>query len=107
TGSKGSRGSTVRTPGPGESLGPHEPSDPLESFEPLEPSSAFVSMIWIAVDAMGGDFAPALVVDGALAAARHFDLGVALVGAPGAVEAELGRHHDVDRNRVRIVDAAD
>ena len=38
-------------------------------------------MIWIAVDAMGGDFAPRHVVDGALAAARHFDLGVMLVGA--------------------------
>ena len=37
-------------------------------------------MIWIAVDAMGGDDAPRHVVDGALAAVRHFDLGVALVG---------------------------
>ncbi|PYR00314.1 MAG: hypothetical protein DMF97_09800, partial [Acidobacteria bacterium] len=31
-------------------------------------------MIWVAVDAMGGDYAPRHVVDGALAAARHFDL---------------------------------
>jgi len=64
-------------------------------------------MIWIAIDAMGGDFAPRHVVDGALAAARHFDLGVALVGPAGAVEAEIGRHADVDRARVRVVDAAD
>ncbi len=30
-------------------------------------------MIWVAVDAMGGDYTPRHVVDGALAAARHFD----------------------------------
>ena len=65
-------------------------------------------MIWVAVDAMGGDFAPANVVDGALAAARHFDLGVALVGPAAAIEAEVVRHAatgSVDRTRVRIVDA--
>src|SRR5206468_7514931 len=35
-------------------------------------------VIWVAVDAMGGDYAPRHVVDGALAAAKHFELGVAL-----------------------------
>src|SRR5580765_1936753 len=64
-------------------------------------------MIWIAVDAMGGDFAPRHVVDGALAAARHFDLGVILVGPLDLVEAELARHGDVDRGRVRLVAAPD
>jgi phosphate acyltransferase len=64
-------------------------------------------MLWIAVDAMGGDFAPRSVVDGALAAARHFDLGVALVGAADAIDAELRRHPDIDRRRLRIVDAPD
>src|SRR5947209_2624396 len=64
-------------------------------------------MIWVAVDAMGGDFAPRLVVDGALAAARHFDLGVALVGRRDAIEAELQRHADFDPARLRIVDAPD
>ena len=44
-------------------------------------------MIWIAVDAMGGDFAPRHVVDGGLAAARDFDLGVTLVGRAAAIEA--------------------
>jgi phosphate acyltransferase len=62
-------------------------------------------MIWIAVDAMGGDFAPRHIVDGALAAARHFDLGVMLVGPSATVEAELERHGDVDRSRVRVVHA--
>jgi glycerol-3-phosphate acyltransferase PlsX len=67
-------------------------------------------MIWVAVDAMGGDFAPANVVDGALAAARHLDLGVALVGPAAGIEAEVARHAAVafvDRRRVRIVDAPD
>src|SRR5580693_943258 len=64
-------------------------------------------MIWIAVDAMGGDFAPRHVVDGALAAVRHFDLGVTLVGPSRVLEAELARYPDVDPARVRIVDAPD
>jgi phosphate acyltransferase len=64
-------------------------------------------MLWVAVDAMGGDFAPAPVVDGALAAARHFDLGVALVGPAEVLNAELRRHGTYDAARVRIVDAPD
>jgi phosphate acyltransferase len=64
-------------------------------------------MIWIAVDAMGGDFAPRHVVDGALAAVRHFNLGVALVGVRKALDAELARHEDIDQSRVRIVEASD
>jgi glycerol-3-phosphate acyltransferase PlsX len=64
-------------------------------------------MLWIAVDAMGGDFAPRHVVDGALAAARHFDIGVALVGRADVIQAELGRHGDIERGRIRVVDAPD
>jgi glycerol-3-phosphate acyltransferase PlsX len=64
-------------------------------------------MIWIAVDAMGGDFAPAQIVDGALAATRHFELGVLLVGAAAALERELAPRIDVDAARVRVVDAPD
>ena len=65
-------------------------------------------MIWIAVDAMGGDFAPGPVVDGALAAARHFDLGVALVGPAAVIDGELRRQGaGADASRIRIVDAPD
>jgi glycerol-3-phosphate acyltransferase PlsX len=64
-------------------------------------------MIWVAVDAMGGDLAPGHVIDGALAAARHFDLGVALVGPIGRLEAELTRHAAADLRRLRLVDADD
>jgi glycerol-3-phosphate acyltransferase PlsX len=62
-------------------------------------------MIQIAVDAMGGDAAPAHIVDGALAAARHLDLGLMLAGPPERLEAELVRHAGVDRARVRILAA--
>src|SRR5882762_7430164 len=64
-------------------------------------------MHWIAVDAMGGDYAPRLVVDGALAAARDFEFGVALVGPSDLLQTELRRHTDVDPTRVRVVDAPD
>jgi glycerol-3-phosphate acyltransferase PlsX len=64
-------------------------------------------MIWIAVDAMGGDYAPRHVVDGALAAVRHFDLGVVLAGNRAALEDEIARHPDIDAARVRVVEAAD
>jgi phosphate acyltransferase len=64
-------------------------------------------MIQIAVDAMGGDLAPRPVVDGALAAVRHFDLGVQLVGPRERLEQELARHPDADPARVRVVDAAE
>jgi glycerol-3-phosphate acyltransferase PlsX len=67
-------------------------------------------LIWIAVDAMGGDDAPRNVVDGALAATRHFDLGVLLVGQGRAIEAELAKldvFDAVDRSRVRILDTPD
>ncbi len=64
-------------------------------------------MIHIAVDAMGGDYAPRHAVDGALAAVRHFDFGVTMVGPAATIEAELARHPDVDRARVRLADAPD
>ena len=64
-------------------------------------------MIWIAVDAMGGDFGPRPIVDGALTAARHFDLGVTLVGPAAALAPEIARHGDVAGDRVRLVEAAD
>ena len=62
-------------------------------------------MIWIAVDAMGGDEAPRHVVDGAIAATRQFDLGVLLAGPSALIEAELRRHPDADRSRLRLAEA--
>jgi glycerol-3-phosphate acyltransferase PlsX len=45
----------------------------------------------IAVDAMGGDHGPAVVVEGAVAAVREFGASVVLVGDTAAIERELAR----------------
>ncbi|MGH7484511.1 MAG: phosphate acyltransferase PlsX, partial [bacterium] len=64
-------------------------------------------MIWVAVDAMGGDAAPRHVIDGALAATRDVDLGVVLVGPIRLIEDEMRRHPGIDRQRLRLVEAPD
>jgi glycerol-3-phosphate acyltransferase PlsX len=52
-------------------------------------------MIRIAVDAMGGDYAPREVVYGAVLAAREYGIAVQLVGPPEVVQAELKKHTTV------------
>ena len=49
-------------------------------------------MIRIAVDAMGGDYAPREVVHGAVLAAREYGVAIHLVGPVDQVNAELKRH---------------
>lgn len=61
----------------------------------------------IAVDAMGGDHAPARIVDGALAAARHLGIGVDLVGRTTAIHGELARHEDAGGLDLRVIEAPD
>ncbi len=61
----------------------------------------------IAVDAMGGDHAPAHPVDGAVAAARNLGLGIDLVGREDLIRAELARHPDAADLDVRVIDAPD
>jgi glycerol-3-phosphate acyltransferase PlsX len=46
----------------------------------------------IAVDAMGGDFAPRTVVEGAVLAAKKFGMKVVLVGDEDQVGKELSKH---------------
>jgi glycerol-3-phosphate acyltransferase PlsX len=62
-------------------------------------------MIWVAVDAMGGDTGPAALVHGALTASRHFDLGVLLVGPAEPLQDEISRHPGADPSRYRILPA--
>jgi phosphate acyltransferase len=64
-------------------------------------------MIRIAVDAMGGDHAPAAIVDGAVAAARDLDIHISLVGATAAIERALERHRDWRQLHLGVVDAPD
>lgn len=66
-------------------------------------------MIRVALDAMGGDHAPATEVAGAVLALRELtaDFSLLLVGRPDAIEAELALHPDIDRTRITIIPAAD
>lgn len=60
----------------------------------------------IAVDVMGGDFGPHVIVPGAVQAARTLAIGLTLVGREEIVRAELGRtrHAGLD---IAVVDAPD
>jgi glycerol-3-phosphate acyltransferase PlsX len=73
----------------------------VPEFIPSSRSSAIV------VDAMGGDHAPAPIVDGAVAAARHLTGGIVLVGPRSRLEIELARHADAVSLPVTVVDAPD
>jgi glycerol-3-phosphate acyltransferase PlsX len=64
-------------------------------------------MIRIAVDAMGGDHAPAAIVDGAVAAVRHLDVQIALIGSKPRVRAALDAHGDWQGLGIDIIDAPD
>ena len=60
----------------------------------------------IAVDAMGGDHAPAVVVEGALSAARELNIPIILVGDRERIEAELAKHKAANQN-ISIVHASE
>jgi phosphate acyltransferase len=53
---------------------------------------------------MGGDDGPASIIDGALVAARHLQIGLVLVGAARTIERELARHPRAAALDLRIVD---
>lgn len=61
----------------------------------------------IAVDAMGGDDAPRVVVQGAVDAAREGGLALVLVGARAPLEDELARYPEADTLPITIHDAPD
>ena len=61
----------------------------------------------IALDAMGGDFAPGPIVTGAVEAVRDQpDLTVVLVGDRDRVEAELAKVTDAPLDRLQVVHAS-
>jgi glycerol-3-phosphate acyltransferase PlsX len=61
----------------------------------------------IALDAMGGDYAPGPIVVGAVEAVREWpDLTVMLVGDQARIDAELAKLPDSPRNRLPIVHAS-
>ncbi|MEM9273101.1 MAG: phosphate acyltransferase PlsX [Cyanobacteria bacterium P01_F01_bin.143] len=59
----------------------------------------------IAVDAMGGDFAPEEIVIGAIRAAAELDVKVLLVGCPEQIRSCIDNHGGLDTARVEIVPA--
>jgi glycerol-3-phosphate acyltransferase PlsX len=61
--------------------------------------------IRIAIDVLGGDAAPSAIVDGALVAARHLQIGLLLVGPARTIETELSRHPAAGALDLQIVDA--
>lgn len=60
----------------------------------------------IAVDAMGGDYAPAVVVEGALSAAEELNIPIILVGDRERIESELAKHKAANQN-ISIVHASE
>ena len=60
----------------------------------------------IAVDAMGGDFAPKEIVQGAVEAAKKFDCEIVLIGDEQQIHAELGSV-DAEALRISIVHASE
>jgi glycerol-3-phosphate acyltransferase PlsX len=61
----------------------------------------------IAIDAMGGDDAPGSIIDGALVAARHHQIGLLLVGDRARVEREIARHPGAGSLDVEILHSPD
>ncbi|MDX1919739.1 MAG: phosphate acyltransferase PlsX [Candidatus Caenarcaniphilales bacterium] len=60
----------------------------------------------VAVDAMGGDYAPLEVVKGAVRAAAEFGIQIQLVGPPDRISRELGKY-DIKNLPIEIVPAND
>ena len=61
----------------------------------------------IALDAMGSDRAPKPEIEGAIHAARNYDVRVLLIGPESTIKAELERHPTASRLRLEIVHASE
>jgi phosphate acyltransferase len=61
----------------------------------------------IALDAMGSDRAPKPEIEGAIHAARHYNVRVLLVGPESTVKAELDRHPTAARLPIEIIQASE
>ncbi|MBY0450320.1 MAG: phosphate acyltransferase PlsX [Cyanobacteria bacterium] len=63
-------------------------------------------MVWIAIDAMGGDHAPEAIVKGAVLGARLYKVGIRLVGDPAQINPIL-RDLDTQGLYIDVVEAKD
>ncbi len=64
-------------------------------------------MVTIAVDAMGGDHAPKVEVEGAVRATRSLGVQVVLVGREDVLRRELATHEGWQRLPIEIVHASE
>ena len=64
-------------------------------------------MLTIALDAMGGDHAPVVEVEGAVLAARQYGVKVILVGLADRVRAELEKYDDYRDLPIEVVHASE
>jgi len=62
-------------------------------------------MVTIAVDAMGGDHAPGVVVEGVVLAARELGAAIALVGPTDRLREALRRYPDAERLPISLIEA--
>jgi glycerol-3-phosphate acyltransferase PlsX len=60
----------------------------------------------IVVDAMGGDFAPGVVIDGAVLAVKEYDLEVILVGDKAQIDPLLAKKN-YDQKKISVVHASE
>lgn len=72
----------------------------------MQESGVSGQMIRVAVDAMGGDYAPAETVKGGIQAARELGVEIILVGPLAVIEAEFHKH-DTTGLPIRLVDASE
>lgn len=62
--------------------------------------------VTVALDAMGGDYAPKETVSGAIDAVKEFDqISVILVGREADIKAELSGYEDYPKDRISVVNA--
>jgi phosphate acyltransferase len=65
------------------------------------------SPLTVAVDAMGSDRAPKPEVEGAILAARHYNVRVLLVGQEDVIRAEMAEHPAAQRLPIEVVHASE
>ena len=64
------------------------------------------AIITIALDGMGGDFAPTETVAGAVEAARGGGVAIVITGELSVLEKELEKHEAVDKLPIKLVAAS-
>ena len=83
-----------------------------DNFLPKEESNS--ERIWIAVDGMGGDYAPVPILEGCLDAISRFPINIKFVGKIEKVRYEAGKvglldllEKEIDNSRIELVDSGD